>query len=657
MDSIFQPLFDFLGRHSPTLDEIRAAIREGLSILPHAPLLAIVQPRKVLEHAVRRAGEVLTGEPSGKDPIENVIGRLLKKGHLTTRLEAYATQIRLLGNVGAHSLSGQITPADVRQSYLNLLPVLEWYVGVVGGGPVATGSHLTGFSSQHIPVFRPEHVAIIPKGLRAFDAGDAEFFLELLPGVRDRRGVPDSIRFWMQRILTPEHSSFTVGLLCGPSGSGKSSLVKAGLLPQLPDRVLKLVIDATGDTTEAQLVKGLRDLCPSLPPGLSLADTMLALRRGTGLAAGQKVLVVLDQFEQWLHARRGQTDGDLARALRQCDGEHVQCLLMVRDDFFLPTKRFMADLGVHLDENRNLALVDLFPADHARYVLVAFGRAYRKLGPTLSRDEDTFLDHAIRDLSQDARVVCVRLVLFAEMVKNRPWTTATLDAIGGIEYVGAAFLEETFGKGAGARNREHHRHQVKLKSKRDTSLSNSTVPGLARLFRRHVFATTFRKSSRTRSSSFCWSNAMTNRVTKARIASHTLPQLRLGSPHEQDTTNQCCTTAASNLAHTRTICRTSVEPCNTATRSCDFQRLNSNSICQRARYRTTASRAASNSTGTLVTRIVQSHHAMRATLGSQPRLLRVSLRSFCRRRLACSSGKRHAINRHGNCRSLPNRIN
>ncbi len=37
---------------------------------------------------------------------------------------------------------------------------------------------------------------IVPKGLRSFDAHDADFFLELLPGPRDREGLPDSIRFW-----------------------------------------------------------------------------------------------------------------------------------------------------------------------------------------------------------------------------------------------------------------------------------------------------------------------------------------------------------------------------------------------------------------------------------------------------------------------------
>ena len=48
------------------------------------------------------------------------------------------------------------------------------------------------------PTSRP--IKIVPKGLRSFDAHDADFFLELLPGPRDRDGLPDSIRFWKTRI-------------------------------------------------------------------------------------------------------------------------------------------------------------------------------------------------------------------------------------------------------------------------------------------------------------------------------------------------------------------------------------------------------------------------------------------------------------------------
>src|SRR5262249_10960292 len=91
-----------------------------------------------------------------------------------------------------------------------------------------------------------EPVRIVPRGLRSFDAHDADFFLELLPGPRDREGLPDSIRFWKARIEGADpDSTFAVGLIYGPSGCGKSSLVKAGLLPRLSDDVIAVYVEAT----------------------------------------------------------------------------------------------------------------------------------------------------------------------------------------------------------------------------------------------------------------------------------------------------------------------------------------------------------------------------------------------------------------------------
>ena len=89
-------------------------------------------------------------------------------------------------------------------------------------------------------------VNVVPKGLRSFDEHDAHFFLELLPGPRDRDGLPESLRFWKTRIeaTDPDHT-FKVGLIYGPSGCGKSSLMRAGLLPRLARNVLPLYIEAT----------------------------------------------------------------------------------------------------------------------------------------------------------------------------------------------------------------------------------------------------------------------------------------------------------------------------------------------------------------------------------------------------------------------------
>ncbi len=305
-------------------------------------------------------------------------------------------------------------------------------------------------------------VRVVPKGLRSFDAHDADFFLELLPGPRDRNGLPDSIRFWKQRVEeTDPEATFAVGLIYGPSGCGKSSLVKAGLLPRLSGDVIPVYVEATARETEAQLLNGLRKRCPALPPYLKLREALAEARRGQGVPAGKKVLIVLDQFEQWLHARKGEEHADLAQALRQCDGGRVQCLILVRDDFWLAASRFLKELEVDLVENRNVALVDLFDLDHARKVLARFGRAFGKLpekSQEMSREQRTFLDRAVSGLSEENKVVSVRLALFAEMMKGRPWTPAALKEVGGTEGVGVTFLEDAFSSPTA--NPGHRLHQA-----------------------------------------------------------------------------------------------------------------------------------------------------------------------------------------------------
>jgi eukaryotic-like serine/threonine-protein kinase len=306
-----------------------------------------------------------------------------------------------------------------------------------------------------------EPVKIIPKGLRSFDQHDAHFFLKLLPGPRDRDGLPESLRFWKIRIeSTDADSSFRVGLIYGPSGCGKSSLVKAGLLPRLSREVRAVYIEATAAETEARLLKGVRKAAPELSLGLGLVEALAALRRGPTLRPGRKVLLVLDQFEQWLFARQGQENTELVAALRQCDGEHLQAIVLVRDDFWLAASRFMRELEIDLEPNANIALVDLFDLQHAHKVLTEFGRAYGKWPDRhrdWTREQESFLSQAVAGLAQDGRVISVRLALFAEMVKGKPWTTAALQEVGGTEGVGVTFLEETFSSPQA--NPKHRLHQ------------------------------------------------------------------------------------------------------------------------------------------------------------------------------------------------------
>ena len=277
---------------------------------------------------------------------------------------------------------------------------------------------------------------IIPKGLRSFDASDANFFLDLLPGLRNRHGLPESVAFWKQRIEeTDAERTFSVGLIYGPSGCGKSSLVKAGLLPHLAQAITAIYIEATPDETELRIARGLRKRFPELSPEASLLELFTSIRRGSG----PKVVIILDQFEQWLYAHGSDATAELVNALRQCDGQRLQTILMVRDDFYVAASRLMRTIDIPILQGENCAMVDLFDIEHAKKVLVKFGQAYEKLSSKsdeLSVPQSLFIDQVASGLATEGKVVSVRLSLFSEMVKGKPWVPATLVEVGGTQGIG-----------------------------------------------------------------------------------------------------------------------------------------------------------------------------------------------------------------------------
>ena len=289
---------------------------------------------------------------------------------------------------------------------------------------------------------------VVPRGLRAFDRGDAEFFLELLPGVRDAAGLPPAVAFWKPRIEdTGGERCFRVGLLYGASGCGKSSLVAAGLLPNLSPGVNASLIDAGVGDAVGQIARSIHRQFPRLDGEPDLVKLLGRIREGEGPPLGSKLLLVIDQFEQHLHAH-GDGDHELLRALRQCDGGRVQALLMVRSEYWIGVSRFLEKLEVDLDTGGNAALVDLFEPSHGRRVLEKFGRAYRvlpPLGEPLERSQERFLDRAIEQLTEDGKIYPIRLAIFAEMVKEHEWNAAALKDLGGVEGIGVRFLEESLG--------------------------------------------------------------------------------------------------------------------------------------------------------------------------------------------------------------------
>ena len=292
----------------------------------------------------------------------------------------------------------------------------------------------------------PPRIKVIPKGLRSYDRDDAEFFLDLLPPPRRSGGLPEIIHFWKRRIERPDpERTFRVGVIYGPSGCGKSSLVKAGLLPRLSHNVLRVYVEATPDQTEAELLEHIRLRCPGLPPRKKLPGAIEALQDGGCLSAGKKLVLVLDQFEQWLVSNRRPKNTDLAKALVHCDEERVRVILVVRDEFLSLTIQFMEAIRIEFRSRLNATRVDLFTQPHAEQVLAAFGRAEGRLQDRLTAEQKAFISETVRSLAfEDGMIIPVRLALFFETFKSRKWTTKTLQEIGVAEGVGVAFLEKTF---------------------------------------------------------------------------------------------------------------------------------------------------------------------------------------------------------------------
>ena len=147
---------------------------------------------------------------------------------------------------------------------------------------------------------------------------------------------------------------------------------------------------------------------------------------------------MIDQFEQWLFARRGEQNTELVAALRQCDGEHVQAIVHGSGRFLDggdPVHERPGDPTWSKARTRPPSTSSIF-CTPAR-VLTAFGRAYGVLpekSSELTPEQRAFLEQAVAGLAQDGKVISVRLALFAEMVKGKPWTPATLE--GGRRHAG-----------------------------------------------------------------------------------------------------------------------------------------------------------------------------------------------------------------------------
>ncbi len=115
-------------------------------------------------------------------------------------------------------------------------------------------------------------------------------------------------------------------------------------------------------------------------------------------------------------------------------------------------------------------------------LLEEFGRALGRIESEGDRSGDEvrlFLDDVVKGLTApDGRVIPVRLSLFAEVVRHRPWTHATLQALGGVDGIGVKFLEDRFESDSSPYRLHRHAAQAILRALLPPPAS--VIRGLAR---------------------------------------------------------------------------------------------------------------------------------------------------------------------------------
>ena len=183
--------------------------------------------------------------------------------------------------------------------------------------------------------------------------------------------------------------AFSVGLIYGPSGGGKSSFVKAGLLPRLarprPAGLRRGV--ARRDRGPAARPRSAAS-SPTCRPTLGLADAAACVRerRAPAARAQGRCSCSTSSSSGSTPTPTSPTPSWSGRCA-SATAAALQALLLVRDDFWMAVTRFLQALEVPLVEGGNSAAVELFDAGTRAQVLAEFGRAFGQL-PEPGGDRD-----------------------------------------------------------------------------------------------------------------------------------------------------------------------------------------------------------------------------------------------------------------------------
>ena len=335
-------------------------------------------------------------------------------------------------------------------------------------GASATGTRLR-YKRLSSPTV-PEQPSTPYKGLVPFSEADAPFFFG-----RDSE----------RQIIAANLRSSRLTILYGESGTGKSSVLRAGVIPDLR-RDLSQNLDTWGEPRFAAVAFSAwrDDPATGLKRAIEEAlDELIENRDASGDPSlselfwdaaeqvGGKILIILDQFEEYFLYHAGeQGEGSFARAFTDAvnrDDVRVNFLVAIREDALAKLDAFEGEIP-HLFDN--YLRIEHLDVESARAAIVEPVARYNSLGPG---EEDVVVEpdlvHAViaeletgrvhvgeagRGATGDSGFGEARIETpYLQLVMTRLWAEelrsgsrvlrrSTLERLGGAERIVATHLDE-----------------------------------------------------------------------------------------------------------------------------------------------------------------------------------------------------------------------
>ncbi|MBW4419923.1 MAG: hypothetical protein KME13_11940 [Myxacorys californica WJT36-NPBG1] len=315
------------------------------------------------------------------------------------RYGSWSKRFVTIGGVAFLALN-PISAQKVGELFFGMRDLPEWYVPAfwmgMGGVTIgAVGAAVVTLPKRILePV--PERQAI--KGLRSFEQKDAEIFKRL----ERQRDVQDCL----DALDTEDLRLF---LLMGESGVGKSSLLQAGLMPNLGQVKLTGVYVKLSDRDPIELIRKAL--------GAGRDEAFVAMLRSSAEKAGKPIVLILDQFEQFFVQFQEAERGRFIGALKEWYESDVPVKILIG---------IRGDLSDRLIEIQKVLGYSVRPSQVQRLEKFAPEQATRVLRVIAETEKWSFNEAFVQEMARDelagrdGKVAPVEVQVLAQMVSREP---------------------------------------------------------------------------------------------------------------------------------------------------------------------------------------------------------------------------------------------